>query len=117
MLIIVTTVASVLLPLAFVPVKLMAESTRPAELRCESKINPEGIDEATPRLSWRMESAGFGAAQTAYQIQIGSNRDRLAQGQADLWDSGKVTSDAMSVELPGTVSLASENRYWWRVRL
>lgn len=94
-----------------------AEKARPAELRCELKINPEGIDGSDPRLSWHMESAAMGAAQTAYQIQIASDKERLAQGQADVWDSGKITSDAMRVELPEKVSLVSERRYWWRVRL
>ena len=86
------------------------ENARPAELRCESKINLQGIDERSPRLSWRMESAATGAAQTAYQIQIASDKERLAQGRADIWDSGKIHSDAMSAEIPGKVALLSENR-------
>lgn len=94
-----------------------AGSAMPVELRCESKVNPEGIDEATPRLSWRMESGTMAAAQTAYQIQIASDKEQLMQGRADIWDSGKIVSDAMRTEIPGTISLLSENRYWWRVRI
>ena len=93
------------------------EVGKPVELRCESKINPDGIDERSPHLSWRMEFATMGAAQTAYQIQIASDKERLAQSRADVWDSGKIHSDAMGVEIPGKVALVSENRYWWRVRL
>jgi alpha-L-rhamnosidase len=94
-----------------------AEATKPVELRCESKINPEGIDGISPRLSWRIESAARGAAQTAYQIQISSDKERLAQGQADVWDSGKISSDAMGMEIPSKVALVSEKRYWWRVQV
>ncbi len=103
--------------LALTPFVYGAEAAKPVELRCESKINPEGIDATAPRLSWRMESAAKGAAQTAYQIQISSDKERLAQGEADVWDSGKISSDAMGVELPEKVALVSEQRYWWRVRL
>lgn len=103
--------------LTWLPLVHGAEAGKPAELRCDSKINPQGIDERSPRLSWRMESAATGAVQTAYQIQIASDKERLAQGQADVWDSGKISSDAMSLEIPAKVPLASENRYWWRVRL
>jgi len=103
--------------LAGAPFVYGAEVAKPVELRCESKIHPEGIDGTAPRLSWCMESAAKGAGQTAYQIQIDSAPDRLAQGQADVWDSGKITSDAMGVEIPAKVALVSEQRYWWQVRL
>jgi alpha-L-rhamnosidase len=105
------------LTLKLSPLVYGAESGKPVELRCESKINPEGIDQRSPRLSWRIESAARGAAQTAYQIQISSDQERLSQGQADVWDSGKISSDAMGVELPAKVALVSEQRYWWQVRV
>ena len=62
-------------------------------LRCEYRAQPMGIDVAKPRLSWMLESAQRGAKQSAYQILVASAPEKLAKGQGDLWDSGKVASD------------------------
>jgi hypothetical protein len=40
------------------------------------------------------------SAETAYQIQIASDKEHLEQGQTDVWESGKISFDAMSVEIP-----------------
>jgi len=86
-------------------------------LRCEHRENPAGIDAPTPRLSWQMTHAQPGAAQTAYQIRVASRADRLKNGQADLWDSGKVVSD-QSVLVPyGGPPLASHAECHWQVRV
>jgi alpha-L-rhamnosidase len=62
-------------------------------LRCEYRVDPLGIGEVRPRLSWEMHDARRGAAQTAYQILVASTPEKLAAGEADLWDSGKVASN------------------------
>jgi hypothetical protein len=64
----------------------------PVDLRCALRVNPLGIGDANPRLSWQLQSTGQGSAyrgevQSAYQIQVGSSA-----GAADLWDSGEVVS-------------------------
>src|ERR1700733_12851224 len=61
----------------------------PVNLRTALRVNPQGIDDATPRLSWQLQSIGTtrGETQSAYQVQVGST-----SGAADIWDSGKVTS-------------------------
>ena len=51
----------------------------PVNLRCESAVNPLGIDQANPRLSWLLDSLDAGVLQSAYQIEV-----------AGVWDSGKV---------------------------
>lgn len=63
------------------------------ELRCESRVNPLGVDAPLPRLSWQMDSERSGDRQTAYQIWVASSLEKLAKGTADVWDSGKVGSD------------------------
>jgi alpha-L-rhamnosidase len=63
------------------------------DLRCEGLIDPLGIDVAEPRLSWRMVSSACGAAQTAWQVLCATDQRLLKDGEADLWDSGKVTTD------------------------
>ena len=47
------------------------------KLKCENKINPIGIDVTKPRLSWIPESNQRGAKQTAYQIMVASNMEKL----------------------------------------
>ena len=63
----------------------------PVNLRCALRVNPFGIGDPNPRLSWQLQSSGQfrGESQSACQIQVGS-----VAGAADLWDSGKVASSA-----------------------
>jgi alpha-L-rhamnosidase len=84
-------------------------------LRCEYLTNPLGIDVKQPRLSWELRDERRGARQTAYQIQVASSQAAL--DQADLWDSGQVTSDqSIHVRYEGA-ALGSGQRAWWRVRV
>jgi alpha-L-rhamnosidase len=66
---------------------------RVSYLRCEYLVNPLGIDERTPRLSWAIESNRRGAKQIAYRIRVASSLEKLAAGEGDFWDSGRVESD------------------------
>ena len=89
----------------------------PAALRCEYRVNPPGIDEAAPRLTWRVESNERAAQQSAYQILVASSADLLARNTGDLWDSGKVISDA-TVNIPyAGQPLASRQQCYWKVRV
>jgi len=88
-----------------------------AELRCESGLDPLGVDSERPRLSWVLRSAQRGQQQTAYQIQVAGDRGRLLRGAADLWDSGRVASSrSIQVEYGGA-ALAPRQRCFWRVRV
>jgi alpha-L-rhamnosidase len=85
-------------------------------LRCEYRENPLGIDETKPRLSWRVDSRERGQRQTAYQILVATGSELLQPGKADLWDSGKVSSDeTVNVEYGGK-ELSSGIEYFWTVR-
>ena len=79
----------------------LKKTLRPAHLRCEYLINPLGIDERNPRLSWLIDadSRTRGQRQSAYQILVASDDRLLAKGTGDLWDSGKVES-AQTVNVP-----------------
>src|SRR5687767_1937550 len=76
-----------------------AGPTRVTALRVESLVNPVGIDVRQPRFSWIVESPERGTRQEAYQILVASSPDKLARGQGDLWDSGKVAS-AENAQIP-----------------
>ena len=75
------------------PNLLAAESVKISRLRCEYLKNPLGIEEVTPRVSWRLQSDQRGQKQEAYQILVASSTEKLNKDIGDLWDSGKVNSD------------------------
>ncbi len=90
---------------------------RPVDLRCDYLTNPLGIDNAQPRLSWRSDSLERDWRQGAYQILVATTMSTLAQGKADVWDSGKQSS-AESIGIPyGGPSLSGLRRYYWTVRV
>ncbi len=86
-------------------------------LRCEYRVDPLGIGVLVPRLSWLMQDARRGAAQTAYQILVADNPEDLAANKGNLWDSGKVdSSDSAQIQYAGK-PLGSRTRCHWKVRL
>ena len=87
---------------------------RPVALRCAERVNPPGVGDPNPRLSWQLQSdgPGRGEIQTAYQIQVGST-----PGTADLWDSGKVSSAATVDILYAGQTLTSGEQCYWQVRV
>lgn len=86
-----------------------------AHLKCEYRDNPRGLDVLRPRLFWQLRSSRRGERQTAYRIMVASDRPLLNQGKADLWDSGRVSSDqTVQIEYDG-VPLESRQECFWRV--
>jgi len=75
------------------------------------------VEAPAPRLSWRVESDERGQLQTAYRLRVASTRERLAAGESDLWDSGKVSSDStIQVRYAGR-PLGSRQGCWWSVKV
>lgn len=86
------------------------------QLRCENLVDPIGIDEVMPRLSWQIKDERRGARQTAYQIVVASSRAAL-NSKPDLWDSGRIKSDqCLDIEYAGK-RLCSRQQAWWQVRV
>lgn len=93
-----------------------AEST-PVHLRCEYRENPLGIDVLMPHLSWQSDSTERNWKQAAYELLVATNPDRLRPGSSDVWDSGRIESDAsVNVAYSGP-ALESKKRYYWKVRV
>jgi len=94
-----------------------AGELKPTALRCEYRVNPLGIDEAQPRLTWRVESTARGAKQSAYQILVASSAKLLRANKGDLWDSGKVASgETVNIVYAGQ-PLVARGQYFWKVRV
>src|SRR4051812_26121877 len=92
----------------------------PTELRCEYRVDPLGIDETKPRLSWLLKSddpAVRGQSQSAYQIMVANSREALDAGKAELWDSGQVKSDETAHVVYAGKPLTSQQQCWWKVRV
>ena len=81
-----------------------------ANLRCEHKVDPLGIDVAQPRLSWQLRSDARGVVQSAYQLEVTRDGRKV-------WDTGKVASDRSVLVPYGGPALESSGRYTWRVRV
>ena len=101
---------------ANLPARVLA-ALQPVALRCEYRVNPLGIDETQPRLTWRVESRERGQRQTAYQILVASTEAALKKNVGDLWDSGRVASDqTVNIAYAGQ-PLVSRQACFWKVRV
>ena len=88
----------------------------PANLRCEYRVDPIGIDVRAPRLSWWVRDARRGARQAAYQVLVATSPANLRRGRAAAWDSGRVASEKSVHVVYAGKPLRSGRRYWWKVR-
>ncbi|MEW6747938.1 MAG: family 78 glycoside hydrolase catalytic domain [Planctomycetota bacterium] len=88
----------------------------PRRLRVEYLENPLGVDRQKPRFSWVAEHPERAQAQTAYRLLVCSSAELYGAERGDLWDSGKIASDATAqVEYEGSL-LQSHRRYSWGVQ-
>jgi len=111
-----TLILHIALPLACM---MSALAVEPVDLRCEHLSEPVGLDVAVPRLGWKLEDAAAvrGQKQTARHVRAASRVEDLAEGRADLWDSGVVRS-SQSAHVPyGGKPLASNQTVFWQVRV
>jgi alpha-L-rhamnosidase len=95
-----------------------------ANLRCEYRKDPLGVDVKAPRLSWIVtaETLGQGAVaqrgqkQTAYHVLVAGDAASLARDQGELWDSGRVESDETTAIVYAGKALPSHQPCYWKVR-
>lgn len=87
------------------------------ELRCDAMKDPLGVDSTPPRLSWQLRGTGRSERQSAWQVIVASSTEALAQDRGDLWDSGRVGSDAQLWIPYGGKPLSSGQRVFWKVRI
>ena len=94
-------------------------SVVPTRLRCELQDAPLGIQTATPRLAWELESSDSkarGLSQSTYEVLVASSADKLAAGQGDLFSTGAVTSTESNLVYAGS-ALGSLTHAYWKVRV
>ena len=89
----------------------------PENLRCEYRVDPEGIDVSVPRLSWTLAADHNGQEQTAYRVLVASSPEILERNEGDLWDSKKVISD-QTIHIPyNGRTLISRMKACWKVQV
>ncbi len=117
---------SLLKPLCFIAIaalsltaesRAMTDKIEASALRVEYLEQPDNIDTRTPRFSWVLTSTRRGAAQTAWQIRAATSPERLAAGDADLWDSDKVIGQQTNQIAYAGRTLASREDCFWQVRV
>jgi alpha-L-rhamnosidase len=90
-------------------------SLRPDNLRCEYYSQARGIDIPQPNLSWELVDTGQHRSQrqTAYEVRVATSQQLIDHGRPDLWDSGKVESDAtVQVAYAGKPLITAEQCFW-----
>ena len=95
----------------------MGKGLAASYLRCEYLVDPLGIGEPAPRLSWVVESGERGQRQTAYRLLVASSEKLLRQDKGDLWDTGKAASDETICTVYQGQPLASHQRCYWKVKV
>ncbi|MCI8497711.1 MAG: family 78 glycoside hydrolase catalytic domain, partial [Clostridiales bacterium] len=86
-------------------------------LQTDYTTNPIGSDASNPTFSWQMQSNARGQLQSAYQVMVSSSAEKLAAGDYDMWDSGKVES-GIAVDIPYEGNpLQATTRYFWQVKV
>lgn len=115
-----TILMLLLFPLFYFSCSTESTEIKLAGLKCEYLIDPLGIDVTTPRLSWIIEASSdkvYNQKQTAYHILVASAPERLTEADADLWNSGKISSDEnFQVGYKGKV-LISQQKCYWKVKI
>ncbi len=77
-----------------------------------------GIDITTPRLSWQISAVEQrNVVQTAYLVIVASSPEKLAAGNGDIWNSGKVAT-AQSIHVPYAGKLLTSGMAcYWKVKV
>ncbi len=88
----------------------------PYNLRSFDKINPAGTHD-NPYFGWYMDDPDDNEIQTAYQILVASSSDKLNEAEADLWNSGQVSSGMQNYVFYQGNQLSAGSRYYWKVRI
>ena len=86
---------------------------RVVDLRTEHMVNPIGVGEINPLLTWQVQGA---AHVKAYEIRVARTPTDLGQGKF-LWDSGQVAWPGVGAVYLSQVKLSSRERVAWQVRV
>jgi hypothetical protein len=102
-----------LFPILILLTIFFSACTKRAEIKI---INLKVQIEVTPRFSWQLISGERNQWQSAYEIQLFTDAEKLKTGKPE-WTTGKVkSSESILVEGKG-ISLNAAQTYFWRVKI
>jgi alpha-L-rhamnosidase len=85
----------------------LVAAASPVHLQTDHLTNPIGIDAPKPHFAWQSDAATPNWMQSAYQLLVATSENNLVAGKADVWDSGRIASDAgVESELPQALPLS-----------
>ncbi len=95
-----------------------AAGIRVVGLETDAAPEPLGIDDGTPRFTWRLEASRSTVEQQSYRVVVATSSDAAAAGRGAglVWDSGVVASADPAAVYAGP-ALASRTRYLWTVKV
>ncbi|MCH8924022.1 MAG: polysaccharide deacetylase family protein, partial [Planctomycetes bacterium] len=88
---------------------------QPRELSSRAIPNPLGLRFSEVALRWTVPH-GFGQ-QTAFQVLVASDEQKLAVDVGDRWDSRRRYSNRHTDVIYSGAALASNRQFWWKVRV
>ena len=87
------------------------------DTKCGNLENPIGVSLERLKFSWKLKSEKHGVLQTAYQILVSDDLNKLDSDEGNIWNSGKLASDAsIQVDYKGE-SLDAAKKYFWKVKV
>ena len=85
------------------------------ELKCEYLTSPIGIQNKTPRFSWKLNNSN--SMQIKYRILVSDSLEDIESDRGNMWDSGTVEeNNSWCVEYQGR-ELQSKTKYFWKLIL
>lgn len=90
---------------------------RIGELRCELLKEPLAIDGTQPHFSWQLKSNKKGDGCRGWQILVASTPELLNEKEADLWNSGKISSSLTTGITYCGKALKPKDIAYWKVRV
>ena len=102
---------------AFSSLPLHARGVEAVSLKTEMRVDPVGVDNPAPALSWQLASDKNNVVQQSYRILVSSSLRKLDAGEGDLWDSGEVASSQMLYIPYGGRPLEGGMKCYWKVRV
>lgn len=78
---------------------------------------PVGVSLERLKFSWKLKSEKQDVLQTAYQILVSDDLNKLNSNEGNFWNSGKVESDASFQVAYDGKALESSTKYFWKVKV
>ncbi len=94
-----------------------AATVQVTALKCENRVEPQGVGLQQQRFSWQLQSQHRGLQQEAYRIMVASSKDLLDNDIADVWDSKKQRSEASVLVPYAGPALKTSSYYYWKVQV